>query len=123
MKISTRLFGLAVLATVSLLAVMAACAWQISALRDTLTHAQQSQQAVFQLTTAKATALTLAKTDPVLPDTAKQLTQANQRFIAAINQAAPFFPAAHSLLPAWQTYVRQFQQAVTIAETDRKSVV
>lgn len=117
MKISTRLFGLAVLATVSLLAVMAACAWQISALRDTLTHAQQSQQAVFQLTTAKATALTLAKTDPVLPDTAKQLTQANQRFIAAINQAAPFFPAAHSLLPAWQTYVRQFQQAVTIAET------
>jgi methyl-accepting chemotaxis protein len=46
MKVSTRLFAQALLAALTLLAVMAACAWQLADIRHTLERAQASQAAL-----------------------------------------------------------------------------
>lgn len=98
MKISTRLFAQALLAALTLLAVMAACAWQLAEVRHTLERAQASQSAVHQLTAAKAAALELAKADPVLPDTAAQLTRTAGQVTRALESVARAEPAAGKLL-------------------------
>ena len=115
MKVSTRLFAQALLAALTLLAVMAACAWQLADIRHTLERAQASQAAVHQLTAAKAAALELAKADPVLPDTAALLTRTSAEVTRALNSVARAEPAASKLLTPWREYVRQFDSAVRIA--------
>ncbi|WP_277061667.1 methyl-accepting chemotaxis protein, partial [Rivihabitans pingtungensis] len=115
MKVSTRLFAQALLAALTLLAVMAACAWQLADIRHTLERAQASQAAVHQLTAAKAAALELAKADPVLPDTAALLTRTSAEVTRALNSVARAEPAAGKLLTPWREYVRQFDSAVRIA--------
>lgn len=115
MKVSTRLFAQALLAALTLLAVMAACAWQLADIRHTLERAQSSQAAVHQLTAAKAAALELAKADPVLPDTAALLTRTSAEVTRALNTVARAEPAASKLLTPWREYVRQFDSAVRIA--------
>ncbi len=117
MKISTRLFAQALLAAITLLVVMATSAWQLANIRHALERAQRSQQAVFQLTAAKAAALTLAKADPILPETAPLLTHTEHSVAQALAQVAELAPDTRALNAPWQEYLRQFRSAVQIAST------
>ena len=78
MKISTRLYALAALATLTLLAVMGGNAWQLQQLEARFANYETRQNAIFRLTTVKANALSVARADPILEETDKVLRQTDE---------------------------------------------
>jgi len=123
MKISTRLYALAALATLTLLAVMGGNAWQLQQLEARFANYETRQNAIFRLTTVKANALSVARADPILEETDKVLRQTDELIQAELLALRDDLePSEHQRLDEqinqnWKNYLKQFQSAVKIAAT------
>ena len=121
MKISTRLYALAALATLTLLAVMGGNAWQLQQLEARFANYETRQNAIFRLTTVKANALSVARADPILEETDKVLRQTDELIQAELLALRDDLePSEHQRLDEqinqnWKNYLKQFQSAVKIA--------
>lgn len=123
MKISTRLYTVALLAAVTLIAVMSVNAFQLFALSKTFQVYQTHQHIITGLTELKATSLSVARADPILETTNAVLDQAHQQVSERLSEIRPLISADkqknldQEIMKNWVEYHRQFKSAVTIAAT------
>ena len=123
MKISTRLYTVALFAAVTLIAVVSVNAFQLLTLSKTFEGYQTHQHIITGLTELKATSLSVARADPILETTNAVLDQAHQQVSERLSEIRPLISADEQksldqeIMKNWVEYHRQFKSAVTIAAT------
>ncbi|WP_269532344.1 methyl-accepting chemotaxis protein [Chitinimonas sp. BJYL2] len=123
MSLSRQLLLVSVIAVAVLALAIAITAIRIGSLRQQVVLLEGSQQSVTLLLAIKATALSVSRADPIMPETKPQLEQANQRIESDAGLLLRTLDAKSrkdidtQVLPQWRDYLKQFQSALTIAET------
>lgn len=107
----------------ALIGAVALTAFQLNSLQDDFSTFERSQRVVARLLEIKATALSVARADPVMGETAKQLAQTDAAIQVAVKDLRSLLKEAEwqqmdaNVLPRWGNYLRQFQSANKIAES------
>ncbi len=123
MTLVKRLWLTVILTLACLLAVMLLSSQQLWSLRSDFEQYRSRQQLSANLQTLKAEVLSLARADPLLPDTASRLAAVNgssRQLIAAIVAALPAAERdsfGKQASQHWQAYHQNLQSAIKIAET------
>jgi methyl-accepting chemotaxis protein len=107
----------------ALILVVALTSVQLRSLATDFVAFRQGQQSVSLLLDIKATALSVARADPVMPETAAQLAAADKAVRADVTAVLPLLSASprkavqQTLDQNWAEYSKQFQSATRIAES------
>ncbi|MBV8467587.1 MAG: methyl-accepting chemotaxis protein [Burkholderiales bacterium] len=123
MTLSRQLWLLTLLTVLAMGSVVGITALQLRNMARDFSAYQHGEQSVSLLLDIKATALSLSRADPIAPETAKQLQNADASVRQAAKSLVPLLSADESKLvndeiaQHWTEYIRQFQSAVKIAET------
>lgn len=121
MRIVSQLRLVSSLSVICLGAAILISGWQLKQLASEYHAFSTAQQISYQLTGMQAVMLSVARADPILPDTAKQLDDAADTVEKLLSQIAPALPAdkrqtfTSMLQEGWSPYLTQFRFAVKIA--------
>lgn len=121
MRIASQFRLVSGLSVICLSAAILISGWQLKQLASEYRAFSNAQQISYQLTQMQAVMLSIARADPILPDTAKQLDEAADTVEKLRIQIAPALPAdkrqsfSSLLHEGWTPYLTQFRSAVQIA--------
>jgi methyl-accepting chemotaxis protein len=123
LTLSRQLLLLNLFTTLALGLVLALTGWSLSTLRLDFRHYEAGQRSVNLLLEIKASALSVARADPILAETAAQLTSTDQAVRTAAQALQPLLSDAEAkqmkglIDQFWLEYIRQFSSATRIAES------
>lgn len=123
LTLSRQLLLLNLFTTLALGLVLALTGWSLSTLRLDFRHYEAGQRSVNLLLEIKASALSVARADPILAETAAQLASTDQTVRTAAQALQPLLPDAEAkqvkglIDQFWLEYIRQFSSATRIAES------
>ncbi len=121
MTLQNQLRLISAVTIISLICVIALVATSLNQLRHDLAGYQAYQSASKQLFAIKANALSMARADPIFPDTAKQLVEVDQKIGQSLQLATSLkLPGLDPRLllqtgEQWALYRKGFQSAIDIA--------
>lgn len=121
MRIVSQLRLVSAISTLCLAAVIMASGWQLWRLAHEYRAFSSAQQASYQLMQMQAVMLSVSRADPILPDTAGRLDEAEQTIKTLQAGVIATLPSAEAqtfsslLEQAWPPYLLQFRSAVKIA--------
>lgn len=123
MSLIKRLWLTILFTVASLLIVLAVTSQQLFSLTQHVDDYSQHQQLSANLYQFKAGVLSLARADPLQPDTAKHLQQIKQQVARLSVNIAASLPEAQAKTfkeqtgQLWQEYTRNLESALTIAQS------
>ena len=121
MTFSRQLQLIASLTALSLGAVVALSTVNLNALRSEFNGYQTTENVYKGLIEIKATALSVAKDDPILAETSERIARADQRVQKLFQRIVTTAPSESAqrlqpLLAQWNAYIKGFRGAIKIAE-------
>jgi len=129
MKISSQLKLVSAITVGALFIAVMICSWKLSVLTKNFTANQQMQTSLNQLAQMKSTMLTISRLDVMSPDISKQLQDGETQIADIQKQLSNSLTDEQAtvlnqvLNQNWQRYLKQFSNAVQIAETSPEDAI